>query len=102
MNANISAAIRAVPSEAKEAIVNVRGRWAFLAIGLAIAAAVIAFLNYEFSGLPRIIGDRCKYGVVLRRDIDWRDCELVVFHRPAMEEVGGSHAATADAATGGR
>ncbi|MEN3149811.1 hypothetical protein ABCW43_21145 [Neorhizobium sp. IRAMC:178] len=54
MNANISAAIRAVPSEAREAIVNVRGlrgHWAFLAIGLAIATAVIAFLNYEFSGL---------------------------------------------------
>ncbi|WP_105429671.1 hypothetical protein [Neorhizobium sp. T6_25] len=51
MNANISAAIRAVPSEAREAIVTARGHWAFLAIGLAIAAAVVAFLNYEFSGL---------------------------------------------------
>ncbi|CAN7689891.1 hypothetical protein [Neorhizobium sp. LjRoot104] len=49
MNANISAAIRAVPSEAREAIANVRGHWAFLTVGLAIAAAVIAVLNYEFS-----------------------------------------------------
>ncbi|MCQ1837126.1 hypothetical protein [Neorhizobium galegae] len=50
MNANISAAIRAVPSEAKEAIFNIWAHWAFLAIGLSIAAAVIAFLNYQFSG----------------------------------------------------
>ncbi|MDQ0135067.1 hypothetical protein J2T08_002988 [Neorhizobium galegae] len=51
MNANISAAIRAVPSEAREAIFNVWGHRAFWAIGLSIAAAAIAFLNYEFSGL---------------------------------------------------
>ncbi len=51
MNANISAAMRAVPSEAREALINVRGHWPLLVVGLAIAAAVIAFLNYEFSGL---------------------------------------------------
>ncbi|MCQ1855812.1 hypothetical protein [Neorhizobium galegae] len=51
MNANISAAMRAVPSEAREAIINVQAHWPLLVASLAIVAAVIAFLNYEFSGL---------------------------------------------------
>ncbi|KAB1109305.1 hypothetical protein F4V89_27855 [Neorhizobium galegae] len=51
MNDNIAAAMRAVPSEAKQTIVSIRANWPLVLLCLAGVTAIIAFLNYEFSGL---------------------------------------------------
>jgi hypothetical protein len=50
LNASISVALRAVPSEAKEGILGLRASWLLLALGMMVAAGGIAFLNYELSG----------------------------------------------------
>lgn len=50
LNASISAALRAVPSEAKEGFLDLRANWPLLSLGMMAAAGGIAFLNYELSG----------------------------------------------------
>lgn len=50
LNASISTALRAVPSEAKEGILGLRANWLLLALGMVVAAGGIAFLNYELGG----------------------------------------------------
>lgn len=50
LNANLSAALRAVPSEAKESLLDLRTNWPLLILGLMAVAGGIAFLNYELRG----------------------------------------------------
>lgn len=50
MKANLSAALRAVPSEAKESLLDLQTNWPLLMLGLMVAAGGVAFLNYELGG----------------------------------------------------